>query len=418
MERQPAPPVPCLPATPADAETAEADALFAEALDLYRHHELQGARETLLRLATIDPRRRGVESLLREVEGELSGELDNGNRPGRAPRPHRSILRPVLTGLLLLALVAAVAAALAYSGFLPPAWAVRVFGRSQVQKLITRGYNFFILDDYPSAIASFNEALAIDPNNAEARQGLQNATRYQELRGLYDQALALMKSRAYDQAATIFQSIIKIDPWYKDADRLLTQCQTALDLQALHAQAEGYYAAGDWARAVSAFRDALSKGIDDPDGAVRARLLDSYVNQGRQEIALATTRSAIIHATQSFNSALALDSTNAVAQKERQLASQYLDAFTAYDSGDWRRAVSELTRILADQPDYGQGQAVRLLCSSHLKLGDSYQATGQTEPALQQYSLVLTHSSCDPAEAQSRINALTATPTPLPTTAN
>ena len=410
--------MPCPPATPADAETAEADALFAEALDLYRHHELKGARETLLRLATIDPRRRGVESLLREVEGELSGELDNGSQPGRAPRPRRSILRPMLTGLLLLALVAAVVAALAYSGFLPSAWAVRVFGRSQVQKLITRGYNFFIVDDYPSAIASFNEALAIDPNNAEARQGLQNATRYQELRGLYDQALALMKSRAYDQAATILQSIIKIDPWYKDADRLLTQCQTALDLQALHAQAEGYYAAGDWARAVSAFRDALSKGIDDPDGAVRARLLDSYVNQGRQEIALATTRSAIIHATQSFNSALALDSTNAVAQKERQLASQYLDAFTAYDSGDWRRAVSELTRILADQPDYGQGQAVRLLCSSHLKLGDSYQATGQTEPALQQYSLVLTHSSCDPAEAQSRINALTATPTPLPTTAN
>ena len=354
--------MPCPPATPADAETAEADALFAEALDLYRHHELKGARETLLRLATIDPRRRGVESLLREVEGELSGELDNGSQPGRAPRPRRSILRPMLTGLLLLALVAAVVAALAYSGFLPSAWAVRVFGRSQVQKLITRGYNFFIVDDYPSAIASFNEALAIDPNNAEARQGLQNATRYQELRGLYDQALALMKSRAYDQAATILQSIIKIDPWYKDADRLLTQ--------------------------------------------------------GRQEIALATTRSAIIHATQSFNSALALDSTNAVAQKERQLASQYLDAFTAYDSGDWRRAVSELTRILADQPDYGQGQAVRLLCSSHLKLGDSYQATGQTEPALQQYSLVLTHSSCDPAEAQSRINALTATPTPLPTTAN
>jgi len=419
---------------------AEADALYAEALDLYRHEEWPRAREALLRLTTIDPQRRAVDSLLQEVEEAMGGaparqaapqppaaparHLFERPRPpvrpaprqSGSPRPPRTRVRPLRAILLFLALAGAIVLALCFAGVIPVTWPGNPFRARQVQQFITRGYDYFILDDYEQAVASFNEALALDPNNKEAVQGLQNASRYQKLRDHYANAHTLMEQRDYQAAIVALETIIQTDPWYKEADRLLAQCQASLQRETLRGQAMTYYGAGQWAKAAAAFREVLAKGMPDLDGAIRSKLIECYVNQGRQEIGAAASRSEIIHATQSFNSALALDSANEAAQRERQLASRYLDAFTAYESGDWRKAISELMRIYADQPDYGQEQAVRLLCRSYLELGDTYLGSGQPDAALEQYNLILTYHVCDPAEANSRIDALTATPTPAPST--
>jgi tetratricopeptide (TPR) repeat protein len=230
-----------------------------------------------------------------------------------------------------------------------------------------------------------------------------------------------MEQKSFDAAIAKLQAIIKIDPWYKDADLLLSQCQRSQELEGLYEQAMGYYNAGDWAKAASAFEALQGQGVAEGEAAINSRLFDCYLNEGRQQIAAADSRSTIIRATVSFNSALALFPDDLVAQEERQLASLYLDGYTAYERADWRQVIANLTRICTARPDYAQGQAVGLLCASYTKLGDSYRANGQPQLALDQYRLVQTFAQCDQTEVSGKIQQVvpllpppTATPTAKP----
>jgi tetratricopeptide (TPR) repeat protein len=305
-----------------------------------------------------------------------------------------------------------------YAGFLPLPSPSLPFLGNQAQSYINRGYDSFIVDDYEGAIKSFNKALELDPDNTEAKLGLQHATHYLELRDLYAQAGALMEQNSFDAAITKLQAIIKTDPWYKDADLLLSQCQRSQELEGLYEQAMGYYNAGDWAKAAGAFETLQEQGVAEGETEIKSKLFDCYLNEGRQQIAAANSGSAIIRASQSFNSALALSPDDATAQEERQQASLYLDGYTAYQRADWRQAVANLSRICAARADYAQGRAARLLCESYTKLGDAYQANGQLQLALDQYRLVLTLAQCDQTEAQGKVQqvlALLGPVTPSPT---
>jgi tetratricopeptide (TPR) repeat protein len=319
--------------------------------------------------------------------------------------------------VVILVLVAAAAGALMYAGVLPVPRLSALFLGNHVQTYINRGYDFFVADNYEEAIQSFNQALELDPNNAEAQLGLQHATQYLQLRDLYGEARALMEQNSFDAATVKLETIIKTDPWYKDADQLLSQSQRSQDLEELYGQAMGYYNAGDWAKAASAFEGLQGKGVAAGESEISSKLFDCYLNEGRQQIAAADSRSAIIRATVSFNSALALSPNDLLAQEERQLASLYLDGYAAYERVDWRQAIANLSRIYAARPDYAQGQAARLLCESHTKLGDSYQASGQPQPALDQYRLVQTFVQCDQTQVSGKIQETLALLAPVTPTA-
>jgi tetratricopeptide (TPR) repeat protein len=392
--------------------SGESDALYAEAMGHYRNGEWSPAHDALLRLKAADPARPGLDALLNDVERVMERDRPGQGAPRRKAEAGRRRSRMPLwqVGALILLLLSVAIGALMYSGLLTMPRLALPFLGNRAQSYVTEGYSFFAVDNYEGAIRSFNKA--------EAKLGLQHATQYLELGDLYAQAQALMEQNSFDAAIATLQTIIKTDPWYKDADRLLSQCQESQQLEALYSQAMGYYSAGDWGKAADAFEALQGKRVAEGEVEVKSKLFDSYLNEGRQQIAAADSRSAIIRATLSFNSALALSPNDIVAQEERQLASLYLDGYTAYEQGDWRQAVSNLSRICATHPDYAQGQAARLLCGSYTKLGDAYQANGQLQLALDQYRLVLTVAQCDQMEAQAKVEqvlALLSPVTPSPT---
>jgi tetratricopeptide (TPR) repeat protein len=417
-------------ANPAENAGLSTDAVYAQAMEHYRDHEWAQARDALQRLKAMDRVRPDVDALLGDVEQVMKHDRPRQRAKMRTSEMPLGTPSRVLGGgrrrgvrlgraiLLVLLLLSAAAVALMYAGVLPMPRLSALFLGNQVQTYINRGYDFFIVDDYEEAIGSFNKALELDPNNTEAKLGLQHATQYLELRDLYAQARALMAENSFDAAIIQLETIIKADPWYKDADLLLSQCQRSQELEGLYDQAMGYYNAGDWAKAADAFEGLQGKGASVGEEEISSRLFDCYLNEGRQQMAAADSRSAIIRATVSFNSALALSPDDLVAQEERQLASLYLDGYTAHEQADWRQAIANLSRIYAVRQDYAQGQAARMLCDSYTKLGDSYQANGEPQLALGQYRLVETFAECDQVEVSGKVQqvlALLGPVTPSPT---
>jgi succinoglycan biosynthesis transport protein ExoP len=409
-------------ANPADNAGLSSDAVYAQAMEHYRDHEWAQARDALQRLKAMDRVRPDVDALLGDVEQVMKhkGPKQRARKQTSARGSRRPRVRLGRVILLVLLLSSAAAGALIYAGVLPMPRLPALLRGNQVQTYINRGYDFFIVDNYEEAIGSFNKALELDPNNAEAKLGLQHATQYLELRDLYAQARALMAENSFDAAIVKLETIIKADPWYKDADLLLSQCQSSQELEGLYEQALGYYNAGDWAKAADAFEGLQGKGALVGEEEINSKLFDCYLNEGRQQVAAADSRSAIIRATVSFNSALALSPNDLAAQEERQLASLYLDGYTTHEQADWRQAITNLSRIYAVRQDYAQGQAARMLCDSYTKLGDSYQANGQPQLALGQYRLVETFAECDQAEVSGKVQqvlALLGPATPSPTAA-
>ncbi len=429
--------VPLLAATvevvPPAAEPALAGAavrpnvLYARAMEHYRSREWPRALDELLRLKAADPARPGLDALIDDVEQFMKSDREGQRaaRPEAAPiappgvkgRDRRSRM-PLWQAIALALLLLSVAGgALAYAGVIQLPSLTLPFLDNRVQTYINRGYDSFTIDDYQAAMDNFNRALELDPDNEEAKLGLQHARQYLDLNRLYAEARALMEQKSFDEAITRIQAIIAVDPWYKDADLLLQQCENAKKLEDLYKQALSYYSAGDWSKAVDAFEALQGKGVAAGEEEVRSQLFDSYLNEGQQQVAAADSRSAIIRATLSFNSALALFPDDEKAQKERQLASLYLDGYTAYERADWRQAAGYLARLCAERADYAEGQAARLLCESYTKQGDAYQASGQLQSALDQYRLVQAVAQCDQTEVSAKIQALLA-PTPTPAAAS
>jgi tetratricopeptide (TPR) repeat protein len=403
--------------------------LYARAMEHYRNREWPQARHDLLRLKAADPARPGLDALIDDVEQFIQSDQARQRTPGPEPetapvtappaRPRKQRSRMPLWQAVALGLVvlAVAGGALAYAGVLKLPGLSLPFLDNRVQTYINRGYDSFTVDDYQAAMDNFNRALELDPDNEEAKLGLQHATQYLELRVLYTEARALMEQKSFDEAIARLQTIIATDPWYEDADLLLQQCENAKKLEDLYTQALSYYSAGDWAKATDAFEALQGKGVAAGEAEVRSKLFDSYLNEGRQQVAAADSRSAIIRATLSFNSALALFPDDEPAQEERQLASLYLDGYTAYERADWRQAAGYLARLCATRADYAQGRAARLLCESYMKQGDAYQANGQLQPALDQYRLVQAVALCDQAEVSARIQRIQALLAPTPTPA-
>jgi len=419
-----------LPQAEADASVlAKGDALYAEAMEHYQKGEWAQAHEGLLRLKAEDPTRADLDALLRDVQlaiqrdraeqrasrkseavlGDSSRVVD---RSGRS----RILLWPILPVALVLLLATGVV--LVSTGVVKLPNLGLPFLGNRAQTYISLGYDAFGVDDYELAIENFNKALEVDPDNAEAKVGLQHATEYKQLRDLYTEAQALIAQNSFDEAIAKLETIIEMDPWYKDADVLLRQSQSARDLEERYGQAMAYYNAGDWSQAADAFEALQGKGVTAGEAEIKSKLFDSYLNESRQQIATADNRSAIIRATLSLNSALALFPDDAIAQEERQLATLYLAGYTAYEQAEWRQTISDLSGVWAIQPDYAQGKAAQLLCESYTRLGDQYQANGELQDALGQYRIVLTVTQCDHTEAQSKaeqVQTLLEAKTPTPT---
>jgi tetratricopeptide (TPR) repeat protein len=406
----------------------------------YRRREWIEAREYFTRLKEIAPERRGVDALLNEIdifvqlqemqpqEEGISAEYDElATKPREeatvAPRPgyERGVQRRSFGRLLVVALVAII-------GLLLTLYATGVLNslmgnqrQARVQAFVNQGRAAMNVGDYDRAVSAFGEALALAPNNEDVKTWYAKARRFEQLASWYAEAGAAIAAGEWDTALEALQEISALDPTYQDVAERTAFVKGRQAQEALFDRAKGHLDEGEWDQAIATLAQ-----VHDQDSAFRATevaqsLFYAHFQKGVDLLMSAGGSLELIgQAVQSFDNALELFPDDDTALEEKQLADLYRQGLRSVNQEDWPQAVSALQQIHQQRPDYMSGRVSSLLCTSHLRLGDAYQAAGDLAQALEQYQNVLAIDGCDHVEAAIKerdvyLSLYPPTPTPTPT---
>lgn len=419
--------------------------LYERGMAHYRRREWHEARRYFRRLKEIDPTRKGIDDLLEDLNLfiqlqtvrapsqdagafdealaeavlEASEPLDTAGSAERQPSPagRRRRLPGWAIGLLIGVLIIAVVVAAVFAGDLP------IFQRqsseAEVAALYNRGQARLSVGDYEGAIQTFQELLAIDPENWEAQAALERAKKLKTLEELYVEANALIAEEKWDEAAGKLRAILEIDPNYRDAFALSAEVERQRRLIALYEQGKTNYELGNWAAAASDFEQMRTLDPTFRQDVVQEYLFQSYLNDGLALIEGAGEAiDPIREAIQRFASALGIHPRDKRAMEERRLANLYLDGRIAYTKGDWDQAISKMRDVYSARADYADGWAARTLYSAYIQKGNAYLTEGDCESALDMYRLALTVEVDDKTVAEEKAAEAMqciSPPTPTPT---
>ena len=400
---------------------SDVEALYAQAARHYRQRHWEAARDAFLRVREADPSWRDIDAVLDDLDSLIRGEHDQPQveavslhpaaarvspaQPARRVKAvaARSGRRRWLAIPLALFLIASILAALLYTGLLPmPTLSLlgAASDAANTQRYINRGRAAFIVDKYEDAITAFQKALELDPGNGEAAAALQKARDYLQMQSDYAEAGTLVDEQQFDLALDKLRAVVAVDPWYRNANILLAQCELYDQVDTLYQQAMAHIDASEWPNAIAALEAAQDADPTYRRVEIESKLVEAYVNEGRERIVQATRSVDILSASLSFGAALAVVPGNALAQQEKELSTLYYDGFTAYERANWSLATTSLSRLYDARSDYAGGQVARLLCDTYARLADGYRSSGLLEAALEQYRALLGMSECDQVEAR------------------
>lgn len=127
----------------------------------------------------------------------------------------------------------------------------------------------------------------------------------------------------------------------------------------LFAECAAAMAADDWPQALTLCEGVRVRAPDQP--GLSAALARIYLRLGQEELAHGgsplVAQEYLVRAMEFFDQALAAPAPDAIAQQERELATDYQEGETALAAGDWPLAVQKLERVIASAPEYADGEA-------------------------------------------------------------
>lgn len=205
--------------------------------------------------------------------------------------------------------------------------------RSRVQGLLEEGKSAFNRADYSGAATVYRSVLELEPSNKEAREGIKRSQRASvaadlgaQIQRLLDQAKGAMDRRDFSSAISAYEGALQRDPTNPLAHDGLKRARAAKDevdsaarLQGLLEGGKSAFDRGDFAGAVSAYRDAVS--IDSGNmearmGLERAReALAPQVQQLLAEAMSAFKKGKYQGAISAYSKVLSLDPGNRAASE-------------------------------------------------------------------------------------------------------
>jgi len=422
---------------PEDTSETEADALYAQGMAHYRRREWKEARECFARLKAIAPDRRGVDTLLNEVDIFIQLQAMQPDQRAsaptaesrRLPRAEVIIPRPAVAGRSARGRVSRPAIALALTAVIVLVLALYASGaigklvgsqrQARVQSLINQGRAALNVGEYDRAVKAFGDALALSPSNEEIKTWYKKAERLQQLTSLCTQAQEDITAARWSSALDKLQQIVEWDPTFCNAVERTTLVKTQQAFDERYAEGQDYFKQANWAEAIRVLERLRDEAASFRSSDVQQTLFLAYFRQGVDWMSRAGDSLNLVNqAIQSFDSALALYPSDSTALEEKHLASLYRQAYLFVGQKDWPQAVVVLQQICDGRPDYLDGRATSMLCASFLQLGDVYNASGNLEQALQQYRNVLAIKDCDHVQAaikEREVYVILYPPTPTPT---
>lgn len=196
--------------------------------------------------------------------------------------------------------------------------------QERLEALYQGGAEALEAEDWPAAIAKFQQILQIDPEHEEVSallaQGQDALSRQEEVASLYEQATTGCREHNWAEVVTVLTRLLELEPEHEEATELLAQAQGALEtrerLEVLYGEGIETLEAEDWERAIDKFQQILATKPDYQD--IGERLKE--------------------------------------ARKGHNLANMYAEAQTLLEEQEWAKAAERLEKLLADQPDYKDTQ--------------------------------------------------------------
>jgi tetratricopeptide (TPR) repeat protein len=399
-------------------DALRADALYEQGMAYYQRREWRQALDNFRRLKAIEPNWQGLDPLIDEASWLLQLEQVDA-RSGQAledeatERKRRPVA--VLRWLAPLILAGLALAALAWwQGWLP-----NVSDRLEYEALYNRGQASLAVGDYQGAQQAFGTLAQVAPDRfmALAQEGLERAGRLEQVALAYEEASDAILAEDWDTAEARLRSILAVDPVYADASERLEFVLRQRSTSTLFRAGVAAYDDADFSLAIEYLERLSEMDAGYQRDAVRELLFVLYLRDGRALLATPdASADAIRQALARFGKALALRPRNVEAATERELASRFLGARQALDRSDTDQAETALAELLAEQPDFADGQAAQLYYDLLMRRGDAARAAGNEDAAVLAYQQALVLAVQDPSRVQDALQHLQPTATPTPTT--
>jgi len=417
------------PRTVASPPPNPVEAWYYEGMAAYQHRRWDEAFTCFMRLKEVQPSRPGLDALLDEVrwfqqlEAATPAFVEPETlAPSRAELVRSWLRKLVYVGLALLAVLALLGVAsllfVVFEGRQP--WQ-NASNKQEIEALFSQAEERRAAGDYDGAVLAFEKLLAISPDLAEAELGIENVLRDRELAQRYAAARAAIAEEVWERARSELNAILASDPDYEDAQSLADLVARRQTLDKLYTDAGQLVTQGQWSEAIARFETMLELDASYRSAAVGQSLFDCYIYAGQELLAEnGADLGALERAVDYFDRALYLKPNNPVASQSCRLGRLYLSAMEAVAGGEWVRARSQLSTLLAEAPNYAGGEAARQLYGLTVAEGQEELADGNVPAALEIFAQAQKMPVNDTSAARdgyelAKVAAVAPTPTPSPT---
>jgi len=445
----------------APSESYAPEALYKEGMAYYRRRRWREAKDCFERVRTLQPNRRGVAALLRELEIFL--QLESVEADTAEERPVREIpLGAALEaeeretapgrGWLTALLVVVASALLVGATYLYILWQQNELpflpNNQRIERLQNRGMSLIQAGRWAEALNVYAELAEIIPDDPEAAFGL---IKSQER--LYEETLAEERRAdaldALDKKAEIIDSVLErwqriadVDPGYKDVSQRIDHLRSLKTVIELHGKAREYMEDQAYGKAIEKLHDIRVLDSTYRPGTITDEVYAAYMGKGLRYMELAAAElkpvsnvkpsepqyavgedmlGNVREAIKAFDKAIQERPDSEEAKLAKLLAGYLHEGLERYTDWAWRESIASLAKIYEQNPSYLLGRAAAVLCDAYLHLGDFYQQNGDYEVALGQFQAMAEIEECDVEVARTRAYQAgipltpTATPTLTPT---
>ncbi|MDZ7344886.1 MAG: tetratricopeptide repeat protein, partial [candidate division KSB1 bacterium] len=129
----------------------------------------------------------------------------------------------------------------------------------RAEEHLRRGTDYFHAKEWNRAVEEFDKALVLDPQNKTVLQKRQDALSQISIQQLFVQAQNFQRQNQFNQAISLYNSILERDPGHTAARSNRDECQRQLNLQIDKHFSNGinFYAAEDYENAIREWDKAL-----------------------------------------------------------------------------------------------------------------------------------------------------------------
>lgn len=386
---------------------------YREALRMMEQGQWERAVPMLRALQEQQPGRSEVAELLREATFRASMESQWAAQVTDRPA-FRLPVRALTPTFVLLLLGALFLSGVIYYGRIERVNALM----DQQTALLQQAQAALAAGQHQEALDLFEQLLAANPTNLEARKGEQAARRQLQLATDYQVALDHMAAGNYQQALALLTELQTAAPGYRDVDQRIAEVKTGMNAPRLFVDAEFAFANGLWITAIAHYEQLRQLDSNYEATVTQAHLATAYLRAGQQMVAVRPSNSMAPAQAQAYlQKAQQLQATDPALPQETQLLAAYREGERLVKQQSYEPAIQTLFPVYETRPTYFGGYVAELLAQAYSGMAERYIATQDLANALVIYerAVQLGLDSGGAIEQRRTAIRLLLTPTPTPT---